>query len=348
MDVRSSPRVTIEGGPGWQVDDASPDVIGAEPGPGPRWRPSRAAVVSVALAALLAFAAATLLAHWRHDAAGEIAAATLSVSVWSGGDGDDQPVVVEDGRASLQIPVTLANTGPRPIALLSVRMPGTDIATEDLAGRRLAAGRQLRLALRRPLDCSREPRHVAGEGVAVRLVVRARTGAGPREVEVLAPLYTPLLSRDMAVAMCGDLPPDEALISDVTGRGPIHDRRTVLSLQVSNASRHRLTVEGVRASAPWLSARLVDEDGRAVALPVSLPASDFSTPRQPWQAREGQTWRVELAVPDCSRVPDPFIPDYDGILLEADLDSGTRTGTARFGGGGQDVMLELARLGCAS
>ena len=349
MDVPSSPRVTIEGGPGWQLDDAPADVIGDEPTRLPRRRPPRVVVVAVAAAALVSFAAGTVLAEWRHDRAGEIAAATLSVSVWSTGDyGYNQPLSVQGGRARLQIPFELANTGPRPIRLLWVGMPGTDIGTEDLAGRRLAPGRQVRLSLLRPLDCGSDPREIAAEGAAVTgLVVGARTDAGPRQVEVRSALNTGLLSRNVLTAMCGELPPDEALMTDVTGQSAISRGLMVLSLQVANASRYRLTVERVRASEPWLSARLVDEAGRAVAMPVSVPAGDFSTPRQPWQPRDPQTWRVEIAVPDCRRVPEPLIPDVEESLLAVDLDSGTRTGTAQVGGLGADVLPALVRSACS-
>lgn len=348
MDVHSTPRVTIEGGPGWQVDGSSPDVIGTDPGSGPRRRPSRALVAAVVVSALLGFVAATVLAEWRHGRAGEVNASTLSVSVWSTGDGrDGYPVSIKDGRPRLRIPFELSNTGPREIELVSVRLKGTAVATEDLAGKRLAAGSQARAFLVRPLDCGSEPSQAASGGDVSRLTVRARTDAGEREVEVRAALNTGLLSREVALQMCGEVPPDEALMTDVT-HSAVEGRAALLSLQVGNGSRHRISVERVRAVLPWLSARFVDEQGRAVPTPFSLAAGDFSTPRQPWDVRERQTWRVEITVPDCRRVPSSITSDGEEQLISVDLDSGERSATVRLGGDPNEVMRELARGACPS
>ena len=342
----SSPRVTIEGGPGWQVDEAAPDVIGTDPGRGSRRRPSRALVAAVAVSALLGFAAATVLAELRHDRVGEIDAATLSVSVWEVGEfGDERPVTVQDRTAGVRIPFQLANTGPRAIQLLSVGLQGTDIRTDDLAGRRLAPGRWARLSLVRPLDCGAEPRQIAVEGDVARLVVRARTDAGVREVQVRATLRTGLLSREMLIALCGDLPPDEALFSELAETSYAERGVALLSLRVANGSRHPITVERVGVIVPWLSARLVDEQGRAVQLPLTLPAGDFSSPRQPWEPRDSRAWRVEISVPDCREVPEDIPVDYEPLLV-VDVDSGERAGTARLGGDVQSVARELVRSAC--
>jgi hypothetical protein len=337
--------VTIEGGPGWQVDGSSPDVIGTDPGSGPRRWPSRGLLAAVAASALVGFVAATVLAERRHDRAGEVAAATLSVSLWSSEGGDGTPVATEDGRPSLRIPVELANTGPRDIELVSLRLVGTDVGTGDLGGRRVTPGSRTRVVLTRPVDCGSEPRQVVPDGDVSRLAVRARTDAGVREVEVRAGLDTGLLSRQVVVAMCGDLPPDEALMTDVT-QTAFDGPAAVLSLQVGNGSRHRLTVERVRALVPWLSARFVDARGRAVPLPFTLAAGDFSTPRVPWDVRERQTWRVALAVPDCRSVPSSITPDGEEQLLGVDVDTGERAATVGLGDGLYDALRELVRTAC--
>ena len=346
MDVHASPRVTIEGGPGWQVDDASSDVIGTDPGRVPRWRPSRSLVAAVAVSALVGFAAATGLAAWRHDRAAEVDAATLSVSAWTAGDGGfGEPVAVTDGRPTLRIPLELVNTGPRDIELLSVRLVGTDVATGDLGTRRLTPGTLARVLLLRPVDCASVPRQLASDGGASRLAVRARTAGGVREVEVRAALNTGLLSREFVVAVCGDLPPDEALMTEVT-QTSFDGATALLSLQVGNGSRHRLTVQRVTPVKAWLSARFVDEKGRPLPLPFSLPAADFSTPRPPWDIRQRETWRVEVAVPDCRGVPSTIIPDGDEQLLRVDVDTAERSATAGIGGGSYDVLQDLVRRAC--
>ena len=338
--------MTIEGGPGWQVDGSSPDVIGTDPGRGPRWRPSRATVAAVVVAALVGFAAATVLAAWRHDRTGEVEASTLSVSVWSTGDGGfGEPVAVTDGRPTLRIPVQLVNTGPRDIELLSVRLIGTDVATGDVGTRRLTPGTLARVLLLRPVDCASVPRKLGTDGDASRLAVRARTAAGVREVEVRAALNTGLLSREFVVAICGDLPPDEALMAEAT-QTSFDGATALLSLQVGNASRHRLTVQRVTPVKPWLFARFVDEKGRPRQLPLSLAAADFSTPRQPWDVRQRETWWVEVAVPDCRAVPSTIIPDGEEQLLRVDVDTGARSATAGIGGGSYDVLQDLVRRAC--
>jgi hypothetical protein len=340
--------VTIEGGPGWQVDGSSPDVIGADPGSGPRRWPSRGLVSAVVLSGLLGFVAATVLAAWRHDRAGEIDAATLAVSAWSDGDGGfSTPVSQESGRPVVRIPFQLYNAGPRAIGLLSVRLPDTDVTTGDLAGRRLPAGTWARLSLVRSLDCDGAPRQLAGEGDVSRLVVRARTGAGERQVEVRVPLNTRLLTSAVVTELCGDLPPDESLVTDDTeltfaqGAG-------LLTLQVANGSRHPLAVGRLTSIVPWVAVRFVDERGRPLPEALTLPAGDFRTPRRPWELSAHQTWRVELTVPDCGDVPRPLLAELEEPLLSVELDSGTRAGTARFGAGPNEVLPDLVRTACPS
>ena len=346
MDVHASPPVTIAGGPGWQVDGSSPDVLGTDAGRGPRWRPSRGMVAAVVVAALVGFVAATGLAASRHDRAGEIAAATLSVTVWtSGSAGFGEPVAFEGGRPTLRIPVELMNTGPRDIELLSLRVVGTDVATGDVGTRRLTPGTRARAVLLRPVDCASVPRQLAVDGDAARLAVRARTDAGLREVEVRAALNTGLLSREFVVAICGDLPPDEALMNEVT-QTTFDGATALMSLQVGNGSRHRLTVQRVTPVKPWLSARFVDEKGRSRPLPFSLPAADFSTPRPPWDLSQRETWWVEVAVPDCHAVPSTILPDDEEQLLRVDVDTGERSATAGVGGGSYDVLRDLVRRAC--
>jgi hypothetical protein len=338
--------VTIAGGPGWQVDDPSPDVIGTDPGRGPGWRPSRGLVAAVAVSALVGFAAATGLAVWRHDRAGEIAAATLSVTVWTSGNGGfGEPVAVEAGRPALRIPVELMNTGPRDIELLSLRLVGTDVATGDVGAQRLTPGTRARAVQLRPVDCAAVPRQLAVDGDAARVAVRARTDAGLREVEVRAALNTGLLSREFVVAICGDLPPDEALMNEVM-QTTFDGATALLSLQVGNGSRYRLTVQRVTPVKAWLSARFVDERGRPLPLPISLPAADFSTPRPPWDLRQRETWWVAVAVPDCRGVPSTIIPDGEEQLLRVDVDTGERSATVGLGGGSYDVLQDLVRRAC--
>jgi hypothetical protein len=298
------------------------------------------------VAALVGFVAATGLAASRHDRAGEIAAATLSVTVWTSSSGGfGEPVAVEAGRPTLRIPVELMNTGPRDIELLSLRVVGTDVATGDVGTRRLTPGTRARAVLLRPVDCASVPRQLAVDGDAARLAVRARTDAGLREVEVRAALNTGLLSREFVVAICGDLPPDEALMNEVT-QTTFDGATALMSLQVGNGSRHRLTVQRVTPVKPWLSARFVDEKGRPVALPLSLPAADFSTPRPPWDLGQRETWWVEVAVPDCRAVPTTIIPDGEEQLLRLDVDTGVRSATVGVGGGSYDVLQDLVRRAC--
>jgi hypothetical protein len=105
----------------------------------------------------------------------------------------------------------------------------------------------------------------------------------------------------------------------------------------------------VRAVVPWLAARFVDEQGRVVPLPLSLPAGDFSRPHAPWDLRQSQTWRVEISVPDCRLVTSPLASDFEEQLLAVDVDSGARSGTAQlWGGDGYRVVRELTRSACSS
>lgn len=348
MDDHSAPRVTIEGGPGWQLGSAPADEIGVDPGDEGRWWRTPGRVRVAAVSALLGFAAATALAEWRHDTRGGPDAATLSVTAWEieNSDGGLEPVATEDGRPGIGMPFRLQNTGPREIALVSVQLSGTGITTDGLMGQRLAPGEQARLVLVRRLDCGSGAQQGVPDVAAPRLTVRARTDAGERQVELRAAMSTWRLSDELAGRMCGDLRPDEAFRTQLTfvraSAGV-----ALLSLQVANDSRRPLTVDRLQSVVPWMSVRLVDEQGRPLPLPMPLPAGDFSTPRSPAGFTPIETWGVEVTVPDCGRAPRPYETSaFAEPPFVAQVDNGQDSTRVLFG---HDlVMRELVRNACSS
>ena len=348
VDGRSAPRVTIEGGPGRQLDSAAPDEIGVDPDDEGRWWQAPGRVRVAALSALLGFAAATAVAEWRHDARGGADGATLSVTAWAieSSDGGLGPVATKDGRLEIGMPFTLQNTGPREIALVSVQLSGSAVTTGNLRGQRLAPGEQARLVLVRPLDCGSGPQQGVPDVMAPHLTVRARTDAGERQVELRAAMSTWGLSDDLAGRMCGDLEPDEAFRTQLT-----YVRASagvaLLSLQVENASRRPLTVDRLQSAVPWMAVRLVDEQGRPLPLPLSLPAGDFSTPRSPGAFTPTETWGLEITVPDCGRAPRPYETSaFQEPSFAAEVDNGQ--GSTRVLFGHDIVVRELIRNACPS
>jgi hypothetical protein len=337
--------VTIEGGQGWQVSapgkplGPAPDTLGDDPPLGARRlpRPSARAAALLALGAVLGYAVAEV----RTDRLGEGDGGVLALE--SGGISQGRfydVATLGDGRLAAAVPITLINAGPRPVALREVVLEGTGFAAQDVEGRRLEPRATTNVVLLRAIDCDQLE---AGRTAVPPLVVTALTDAGERE-QRLTPTIEPFtLSGEMNRAACGRVPPGEALV--VTSEQVRYEPRVArVELVVRNGSADVLTVRDLRPL-QGLQLRLLDEQGQPVALPLRVPAGDFTQPRSPFgDDLPRLRLTAEVTIPDCSQLlrANPF---EGGPLVEVDVDGGLGSGTAFFGDG-SGVLDRLRRTAC--
>lgn len=330
--------MTIEGGPGWQLEDVPADAIGVADGPerAPVLPPRaaallarRAPLLAVVVAAAVGFGSATLLADWRTDTLGESDARTLSLEVTPVADGGDGGFGRDrDGRLVRTVPLTVRNTGPREIALDRVWLDGTEWRSEDASGRRLAPRGRARVVLLRPIDCDRLPEPARdGPGPAPSAVVRAVTDAGVREHRATAVVDAWTLSGEPDRRACGVLPAEEAVVSQELGERVVGQGVDV-GVQLGNASRYDVEVTGVTVPA-GTAVQVLDEAGLApLPLPLRLPAGQFAGPREPFQ--EELRWlpvTLRLTVLDCALLsPTRSVLDrgraHIGLDVASELGSG--------------------------
>lgn len=335
MEHRPAPPVTIEGGPGWQVEGPPSDLLGDEPPRRPLPRPPRGLVLT-ALGVVLGFLAATLLQDWRTADLRETADGALSLEA-SGVDDVPYFELADDdqGRLSTVLVVALRNTGSREVELRAVDMPGTGFVADDADGVRVRAGSSVRVVLLRPVDCDARPTGPPGE-----LRVRALTAAGERERRLRVLLGTYELSGQSARVACGQVPAAQALQpyeQELSFDGP----SARLELRLRSASDHPVVVQAAR-TVPGLALVLTGDGAGPLQLPLQIPAGDYSRPRRPLDdVLPERTLTATVTVADCTRLP-RLDPPESGALVELDVDDvhGRDGGTVFLG----DVFTTLPRL----
>lgn len=349
--------MTIEGGPGWQLDDAPGDTIGGDdraeraPSPVSRLAAGLAArvPVAIALAAAVGFGAATLLADVRTDTLGESDAGTLSLEVRVTEDwGDGRLSRGTDGGLVRALSVYVRNTGPREIALEGVWLEGTDWRSEDATGRRVAARRSAYVVLVRPVDCDRLPEESPeGPGPAPTAVVRAVTDAGVREQRVPAAADGWVLSSEPDRRSCGVVPPDEAV------QAGVFETRSFpagadLDAQLGNVSRYVVEVTGVQAP-PGVQVQVLDESGSTpLPLPLRLAGVDVPGPRSPFAEVQYPSLEVTLRVTiaDCALLaPTRSILDRGQAQIALEVESELGAGTTHLHDA-EGIVTRLREEGC--
>lgn len=318
MDPRPPPEVTIEGGPGWQLEGVRERLDPPEVPPQER-RPwlDRHRRGGLALAALAGFVAATALADLRTTTIEESPEGVLSLDVspeqmdYSSGS----VVADADGRMSLTTSVVVRNTGPRPVAFERAELLGTPYRSDELGGRRVADGGQSTIALLRAVDCARLERTRAPGP----LRVHATTGAGRRTVDLRMNTDVLQFHDDQVRGACGQSEPDQALI--VQERGFTVDGTTLrLEVSLSNASALPLAVETMTPAPGLRLTRVTARDGTGVRggftpvdLPLALAPGNFDPPVEPYQGRGPEVeLALEVEIEDCAVFrpppPDQFEP----------------------------------------
>ena len=335
MAERPPPPVTIEGGPGWQLDVVDGETLGEDAPPRPLPRPPRWLAVPVVSALVGAVVTAAVL-DWRTDRLGEGDAGLLSLEA-TGVDDVRYYDLVEDERGRLSTVPVLAvrNTGPRDVELREVSLPGTEFAAEGVEGLRIRASSSVRVVLVRAVDCDR-PR---ADTVPTGLHVRALTEAGERERRLPVSLGSFAVSDDASQAACGRLGPGalQVLEQEVA----YEDGRLRMDVELRNPSAEEVVVRAVRTAAPGLAVELLEPDGTPLQLPVTLPGGDFSEPREiDDPALPTRRLTVVVSVADCEALADRRLPGAGGPLLELDLD-GPTAGSIGFVG---DLLSNVRRL----
>lgn len=297
VDARAAPPVTISDGTGRTLS-GSRELLGEEqehPRGGPR--PGRHRLGGLALAAAAGFTLATVLADLRTTTLEESAEGVLSLDVRLESSIRPHLATDADGGRSLATSVVIRNTGPRTVALERAELLGTSYRSDDLRGRRVAAGEESVVVLLRRIDCSR-----LGRGApAGPLRVHATTGAGRRSVDhrVIAGV---LESHDEQVrAACGRSAADDALyVQD--SRESLDGATMVLDLTLRNGSSRPLSVERLVPATGLRIVGVTSHRGTPVALPLQLEPGDFDPPVDPFFGGGPATeLSVRLAVEDCAR-----------------------------------------------
>jgi hypothetical protein len=340
--------VTIEGGPGWQVDAPPGDTIGEvdRPERDPLWLTglARRVPLAVVVAVAVGFGSATLLADWRTDRLGETDAGALSLEVAQPQDwGYAGLSRTRDGRVATTVLLDVRNTGPRDVALDRVWLEGTAWASEDVQGRRIEPRSSARVVLLRPIDCDRLPEPWRGwpEPTSPAVVVRAVTEAGPREQRVPAAVEGWSLSGESDRRACGEVPVDEA-VQPVQTRQHFSQAGTELRVELANASRHDVTVNRVRVP-PGLQVQVLDPSGLTpLPMPLRLPAGDFREPHQhPDAGLPSMPLMLRVSIADCVRLAATRPAEDEGrALVELDVESASGNGVAHL----FDGFSALSRL----
>lgn len=197
-------------------------------------------------------------------------------------------------RARLSYAVGVRNTGPRDVRVVDGVLGDLELEEEV----DVPVGEERRIVLVRDLECATRP----GDGASAesaRLSVRSEDGS-VRPVEL--PTSVGAFLGTAPARACRYLDPGESLFVEPVltepGDGFLDARFALLTF-----SRIPVRVTGVSAGAGML-AELLDDEGRPLPLPLTVPANDPDGVGAP------RFVTVRLRVGDCARVParseDPF------------------------------------------
>lgn len=272
MPDAERPRVTVSDprAPGQVV------VQGDEPAPEPRVRrlpPAGGRRWSLlVLGLVLGFGAAQLLEAQRDRQESGRLRAVLDLRLE--GTGDGVQLVEERLRPTVSVLLELSNRGPLPVVLGDVTVEGSDLVGPDPGTTTSGPGADATLLLQQAVTCPQEapPRTPAA---GARVVLRARTQAGPQEVRVELPEQVRSTLADVLARACGRVP-DELALEVVAESSLVRDGELLLSLRLVNRSSRPV---GVVTLTPGdgLSAQLRAGRGIPLPLPLSLPRSQFGT-----------------------------------------------------------------------
>lgn len=310
--------------------------VGGEADASPRPRTRQA--VGLVAAFLVGFGSSQVLSDERQSALRRSSGGQLSLELTRSAGPDY--VTDSEGRLAVALSLDVRNTGPVDVVLQSAEIG--DLSDPGVEGRALLAEGVTRISLTRPVDCEQSMSEPALVGP---LVVRARTPAGSGVTRLpLTDEPGERFSQRLREA-CGDVPPEDALDLRTTALQFEDDRLARLPLALRNASARALLVTEVRP-VEGLSVGLLDADGASVALPLRLPAADFSAPRPPDAGQQRRRLTAVLSLASCTS-PAGAPADAERPLLELVVQTapGEPTTTVPYGDG-QRVLRRLREAGC--
>ena len=357
MDPRPPPPVTIEGGPGWQLDRAARETGDqvVDDGPPARFRGVGRQAVALLLAGAVGFGAASLLAERRLSALRASPEGVLSLELGADGAGlDGELVTSSDGVLSSQTSVLLHNTGPRTIVLEDAELVGTGYRAEDLGERHVPADGRTTVQLLSPIRCD-QPRQIGPPGP---LRVRAATGAGSRTVELRMDASGLGFGVGLAAAACGEATAGSALVVNEPSSSLVDGRQARVPFELSNASASPIVLQELRLPAGLELAGLTNVDGDPVPLPLTLPPGDYDPPVEPFLGRGPARQLVAVVeLTDCGPLRELpgdeglFLPLFEAVVTDVKGRSGDQDATSGFGPGhtswGDPAVLDrLRRAAC--
>jgi hypothetical protein len=337
VDPRPPPPVTIAGGPGWTVDPDLRETLEGAPDDDVSARPGRGRqVTALLLAAALGFGVASVLAERRQSSLEDSPEGVLSLNLAAQEPQFAADLVARDSGVAVQATVVLRNTGPRTVALESVKLIDTGYAADDVAGRRIAPDGSTSVRLLRTVRCD----DLAPLGAVGPLRVRATTGAGTRTTQVRMETQVIATSHGFARAACGLAAPGQSLVAIDTPTSSVVGGRAEVGFELSNASRAPLVLQSLELPAGLRLVALQDAGGGDVTLPLRLPPGDYDPPTQPMLGR-GPARRLiaVVEVADCAALPERtqdqmYVPPFQATVTD---ERGRRDGErpdALYGGFG--------------
>ena len=272
MPDAERPRVTVSDprAPGQVV------VQGEEPGPA--IRPPRVPRTGgrrwplLVLGVVLGFGASQLLEAQRDRRESDRLGAVLDLRLT--GTPEGVQLVEERLRPTVSVVLGIENRGPLPVVLGDITVEGSDLVGPEPGDQSLDPGVDGALLLTQAVTCPQDapPRTPAAGS---RVVLRARTQAGPQEVRVELPEPARTVLAEVLARACGRVLDEEAL-EVVPESALVRDGELLLSVRFVNRSARPLQIVSLTPGT-GLAAQLRAGRGIPQSLPLSLPRSQFGT-----------------------------------------------------------------------
>ena len=225
------------------------------------------------LGLVLGFGTAQLLEAQRDQRESDRLGAVLDLRL-AGGDQGVQLVEEQRLRPEVSVVLAVSNRGPRPVVLGDVTVEGSDLVGPEAGSVTYGPGDDAQLPLTQAVTCPQgaPPRTPA---TGSRVVLRARTEAGPQEVRVELPEQVRAELADVLSRACGQVD-DESALEVVAESSLVRDAELLLSVRFVNRSARAVRVLSLTPGA-GLVAQLRAGRGIALPLPLALPPSQFGT-----------------------------------------------------------------------